>query len=138
MSARAPLIAGALVITLLGAGCSGGDQQPTLTLETSNGYTYVRAHGPSNNDNALYQGVLTAGDDKCLYLKIDQFPAHRYLVVLGQESYFVAGTINTRSSGNVQFSTPEQFGRDSEPAWDTFAPDLLRSCPQADELWGIG
>lgn len=128
---------GVLVLALCGAGCGGSGQQ-SLTLETSSGYTFVRNHGSWNNDNVLYQGQLTVGRDKCLYIDIDNYPGHRYLVVLGAESYVIGDGLSTRSSGRVLFNSRGQFGRDSDPAWYSMKSDFLKSCAEAHDLWGVG
>lgn len=119
------------------AACSSTPPQQPLTLETANGYTYVRNNGTTNSDNALYPGLLSVGPDSCLYVAIDKYPGRQYLVVLGSESYIWGNGVSTRGSGRVLLDSRANFGREGYPNWKNYEAEFLARCSHAEELWGI-
>ncbi|AEE46379.1 hypothetical protein [Cellulomonas fimi] len=99
----------ALVIIAGGVLWFSRQSESGLTLETSDGVTFLRNHGEQVGDDVAHTGRIFIAEDGCLYVTPDD-EGETYLVALGPRATVTSDEIRL-SWGVVKLDSSATFGR---------------------------
>lgn len=103
-----------------------------LSLETSQGITFLRNRADAVADDVAHPGQFSVGDDGCLYVTLDG--GGTYLVALGPRATVTPNGIEL-AWGDVEFDAPATFGRASVEG--TVPTAAKTECTGAEEVYGV-
>lgn len=135
MSRHRPLIAASvalLVVLAFGIVWFARQSGDGISLETSQGITFLRNRAEAVADDVAHPGRLFVGDDGCLYVTLDE--GGTYLVALGPRATVTPKGIEL-AWGDVEFDAPATFGRASVEG--TIPAEAQTKCTDAQEVYGV-
>ncbi|WP_193508968.1 hypothetical protein [Cryobacterium sp. BB736] len=133
-----PVLVTSLLVASTLASCGGELRDAaSLVAETSAGISFVRDRGAEAViDDVRYEGVLTVGDDGCLYVEVVEGPGDLYRVVVPRDVEVTAGSVAAEDGPEYRFGEPIHFARSYAPYFDegVFGDS---GCNGSLELFGV-